>query len=225
MSYRFDSASGSVKSVSVASGNARVMCRRADGSLVLVRIYRSLAEALAQCSLLIESHLTKLRAGRKAVLTNPQRPREIYVERWIGSVEQGAWVAVQAGDFNGQVYGRKSTDGKIALCAPRVRFEFLDQPPRIQRAADSSASVESASPTIETPELSSGAHVACLLTGRTKKGGWFAKLAVGEASGPITNAGQMPSSLEVGQSVLLRLNGINSAGRFASFQWVSQPAR
>ncbi len=234
MSFSFDSANGSVKSVAVATGSARAMCRQADGSLVLVRICRSLAEALAECSLLIETHLVKLKTNRKAVLSDPQRPREVYVERWIGSVEQGAWVPAQSGDFNGQVYGRKMADGKIALCTPSVRFEFLDQPPRVHRESKNSLGLQSAgagnaksaiaTSTIAVPDLAKGTQVKCELTGRTKKGGWFAKLISDEASGPITNAAKMPTNLEIGQVVLLRLNGINKEAKFPSFQWIEQPA-
>lgn len=234
MSYSFDSANGSVKSGAATLGSARVMCRQADGSLVLVRICRSLAGALAECSLLIDAHLVKLKTDRKAVLSDPQRPREVYVERWIGSVDQGAWVPAQSGDFNGPIYGRKIADGKVALCMPRVRFEFLDQPPRVycevknshglKSAGAGNAMSTTATSTIAAPDLTKGAQVICLLTGRTKKGGWFAKLVTGDASGPVTNGDQMPSSLKIGQQVLLRLNGINGEGKYASFQWIAQPA-
>jgi len=266
MAHSFTSPNGSVSVLVV--DRARLMCRCADGSVQLLRVYHSLSETLAACNLLIEAHLLKLRTQRAAVLADPQRPRIIYVERWVGTATHGDWVTVLPGDFRRQVYGRWNAEKNcLELVVPRVRCEFFDHAPRVQRGANSAAkpssnagringsarSIATKAPIAPAPVrgadvampqvpagvklrksaahntandqdidlalLTTGDLVNCVLSGRTRKNGWFARLMCGAASGPISNASRMPEGLEVGQSVQLRLNGINIAKQFASFRW------
>lgn len=213
-----------------SNGSARILCRRANGVVELLKVYSGLAEALAECNLLIDRHLHRLRSNRQTVIADSSRPREIYVERWLGSDTQGAWIEVQSGDFSGQVYGRLNPQGELELVTPRVRFVFLDQVPRSLRngqkdrsdLSDSAVdgSIQDHANTQEPSTLHRGVNVTGILTGRTRKNGWFAKLTCGLASGPITNSDQVPADSEVGQIVTLRLNGFNLEKGFASFRWV-----
>lgn len=211
-------------------GSARIMCRQADGAVALVRVCQSLAEALAESNLLIDRHLVRLKTNRQLDVANPARPREIYVERWVGTETSGHWAEVQRGDFTGLVYGRMNAEYKLELITPRLRFEFLDQAPRLNRGkndevhafVDYHGAAPAKGMAIDGSTLHKAAYVVCILTGRTKKNGWFARLEYGSASGPITNADQMPAEFEVGHSVTLRLNGINLDKQFASFRWEGQ---
>jgi hypothetical protein len=72
---------------------------------------------------------------------------------------------------------------------------------------------------LDAAALATAVLARCILSGRMKKGGWFAKLTDGSASGTITDASQMPHGLEVGQQLVLKINGINLDKRFASFIW------
>lgn len=211
------------------TGLARIMCRQADNVVVLLKVTRSLTEALAECNLLIDRHLLRLKSSRLAIVADPARPREIYVERWVGTETQGHWLQVQRGDYLGQVYGRLTQEGKLELVTPRVRFEFFDQVPRPRKDRKTShekalvinqvVSIKGPSWELQCSTLQRGAIVECILTGRTKKNGWFAQLADGSAVGPITNSEQMPAKFAIGQQLFLRLNGFNLEKRLASFRW------
>jgi hypothetical protein len=65
-----------------------------------------------------------------------------------------------------------------------------------------------------------GDKVECvLLDGKTRKGGWRAKLLKCGAEGPITNTADVPKSAEPGQMVTLRVGTITHDGKRVQFHW------
>ncbi len=194
------------------SNRFRILCRRADGSVSLVKMVRSFSEAVSLAQVVAAKHLNKLRFNRAEILRDSARPREVYLERWEGRLLDGSWefVTTEVGGYT---------------------FEFLDHPPRRHRLRDGDAPAQTAqanqSPAIgaspvegTTDKFVSASIVACeLLAQRTKKGGWFARILQTAASGPITNWQDMPTCAP-GQIVSLKLCGIKHETGFAQFQWV-----
>ena len=65
-----------------------------------------------------------------------------------------------------------------------------------------------------------GEHVECvLLTEKTRKGGWKAKLRQRGPEGPITNSEDMPKSAKPGQVITLRVGAISDDGKRIQFHW------
>ena len=65
-----------------------------------------------------------------------------------------------------------------------------------------------------------GDKVQCvLLGGKTRKGGWKAKLLERGTEGPITNTEDVPESAKVGQIVTLRVGAISQDGKRIQFHW------
>jgi len=64
-----------------------------------------------------------------------------------------------------------------------------------------------------------------LLSEKTRKGGWRAKLVSRELTGPITNTAEVPDSARAGQSVTLIVEAVNRKGDRIQFRWSAQPNR
>lgn len=200
----------------------RIMCRRADDSVGLVRLCSSLALAQKYSRALVDKHLLKLRTQRAEVLADARRPREVTIEKWIGTACEGTW----------ELLDRREG----------YRFEFLDHAPRF---GNRQVSVDGASPAahtgaapadarkaatgavvdpIKNREPRAGDTVACiLLEQRTRKGGRFAKLVGWPASGPI--GGQSKEELSAGETVQLKLCGIKLETGFVQFAWPTVDSR
>lgn len=191
------------------NGRFRILCRRADGSVGLVRLCNRLSEACRIARLLVNRHLTKLRNDSASVLLDSDRPREVYVERWTGILVEGQWAIVD-----------RSEGG--------YRFEFFDRRPRtvksgrlvpegsIGKAADSPANSELNGRVPRAGDIVQGV----LLEKRTRKNGWFARLVDQSASGPVTGVAPSTMHLEPGQQVQLKLCGIKLETGFVQFAWV-----
>jgi hypothetical protein len=178
----------------------RVSCLRANGTVTLVRLCATLSEAERWARAAADYHLAKLRADRATIVAQANRPRFISVEMWN---EELGWesVDVACGGFS---------------------FEFLDRAPRVSIAKKKSPKVTVPMP---TNELRSGVVVDCeLLAQRTRKGGWFARIVNKSISGPITNWSEMPTDLQAGDTVKLRVCGIRPETGFVQLRYES-PSR
>ncbi len=203
-------------SLASVSNRFRIMCRRADGSASLVIILPTLSAAQTVAVASVKKHLLKLKANRETIVRDPLRPRDVYIECWVGSEVHGDWQVVSA------------EEGGYA-------FKFLDQAPRLNHGPFANAKQPSASTDLaasagrSTPDrasvasrdrAASGCIVRCeLLTKRTRKNGWFAKIVGDVVSGPITNSSAMPADCQPGQIVSLKVCGIRRETAFASFAW------
>jgi hypothetical protein len=138
-----------------------------------------------------------MRCDRLSVLLDSSRPREIYVEQWIGTLLEGRWERV---DRNAGGY----------------RFEFFDRPPR--KTGNGTWSDKSAE---NGCGPQAGDYVECvLLEKRTRKNGWFARLVDHSASGPVTGEAPAEMNLMPGQQVQLKLCGIKLETGFVQFAWL-----
>lgn len=80
-------------------GRAFFRCRRkrnwkndcGDGTVGLVRLCGTITVAQKYSRALVDKHLLKLRTQRAVVLANAQRPREVTIEKWIGTASEGSW--------------------------------------------------------------------------------------------------------------------------------------
>jgi hypothetical protein len=188
----------------------RVMCRRANGNVSLVAMFPTLTAAVVHAKLRVDRHLKKLRFDRSFIVSDPSRPSEVYVERWVGSLLEGSWEVVNREDGG-------------------YFFLFLDRAPRSHQNSNGLGNgigngigndVKKQSQTIPG-RVQSGDIVLCeLLAKRTKKGGWFARIVKQSVSGPITNSGDVPSHYQAGHQLRLRLCGIKVETGFAQFAWV-----
>ena len=116
----------------------------------------------------------------------------VRVEEWVGILTEGEWKPVSL--WHGGFLHRFAT----SLGKPNARNG--DQPnPSLPRTGD---------------------KVECvLLTEKTRKGGWKAKLLKGGPEGPITNSADVPNSREPGQTATLRVGAISQDGKRIQFQW------
>lgn len=196
-----------------ATSRYRIMCRHADGSVGLVRLCGRLGDACRLAKSSVDRHLVKLRTDRSSMLLDSQRAREVYIEQWVGTLVDGKWEMLD-----------RSAGG--------YRFEFFDTPLRSSKRADhrwgntKSRSQGSLSDETVSPgrDLRAGDIVECvLLERRTRKNGWFARLAAKPASGPVTGTAPTSSDFQAGQSVHLKLCGLKLETGFAQFAWVVQP--
>ncbi len=65
-------------------------------------------------------------------------------------------------------------------------------------------------------------HVECvLLSGRTRKRGWRARLRKSKLAGPITNTADVPTNARPGQVVKLRIGTLSVDGKQIQFDWVA----
>lgn len=196
----------------------RILCERADGTIGLIRIVGTLAETRGACKELAESHLERLKEQRSKIVVKHDRPRRLYFERWVGAEHCGFWEMVDP------------SKGGFA-------FTFLDRAPKVNGAPGtsrpkaksnscrpSSTSVEKISELIAPSNLGktihSGSIVRCeLLSKRTRKGGWFAKVISHDVCGPITNSQMMPQHLIAGDCVSLRVCGVKVETGFVQLSY------
>lgn len=200
----------------------RIMCRRADGIIGLVRLCGTITLAQKYARALVDKQLLKLRTQRAVVLADARRPREVTIEKWIGTATEGSW----------ELLDRREG----------YYFEFLDHAPRfgnrhvpVDGAPTAAQAPASSAPMRKKPaelavvattnrEPRNGDIVACvLLERRTRKGGRFAKLIGWPASGPI--CGEPKEELPAGQTVQLKLSGIKLATGFAQLAWPAVDSR
>ncbi|MCA9214424.1 MAG: hypothetical protein KDB27_15235 [Planctomycetales bacterium] len=78
----------------VAIYSFRVVVLRADGTLSLFRVEKTLTAAVKVARAACSRHLEKLRANRLMWLTDSRRPRTVYVQAWSGTAVRGTWVDV-----------------------------------------------------------------------------------------------------------------------------------
>ncbi|HMO15111.1 MAG TPA: hypothetical protein PKD64_13425 [Pirellulaceae bacterium] len=211
MSY-FNSINGSATSPA-PHGRYRILCRRANGTVGLVRLCTQRSDACRIARSLVDRHLTKLRLDLASVLADSARPREVYIEQWVGHATDGHWAVV-------------------SQCEGGYRFEFFDRRVRScqpEKSATNGSSVKQAEPSVDAKLVNraprAGDVVQCvLLEKRTRKNGWFAKIVDQPASGPIT--GEVPAELhlEAGRRVHLKICGIKLETSFVQLAWVPQPS-
>lgn len=176
----------------------RILCRRADGSVGLVRFCLRLADASRIAKSLANRHLDKMRSDCLSVLLDNSRPREVYVERWTGTLLDGRWEIVD-----------RSVGG--------YRFEFFDRPPRKPGKGNRADKSEK-----DGRALRAGDVIECvLLEKRTRKNGWFARLVDRSESGPVTGVAPAGKNLEPGLPVMLKLCGIKPDTGFVQFAWAA----
>ncbi|MEQ1828386.1 MAG: hypothetical protein ABL921_20665 [Pirellula sp.] len=195
-----------------ATSRYRILCRRADGSVGLVRLCSRLGDACRLAKSAVDRHLAKLRTDRLSMLMDSRRAREVYIEQWVGTLVEGHWEVLD-----------RSAGG--------YRFEFFDTPVRSGKCANhafgnSQADAQgslSADPASPIRDLRAGDIVECvLLEKRTRKNGWFAKLVGKHASGPVTGTAPVSTDLQAGQTVKLNLCGLKLESGFAQFAWTVQ---
>ena len=116
----------------------------------------------------------------------------VRVEEWVGTLTEGEWAPVSL--WHGGFSHRFAT-------------------PLRKRNARNGDQPNSSLPR-------TGDHVECvLLTEKTRKGGWKAKLRQRGPEGPITNSGDMPKSAKPGQVISLRVGAISDDGKRVQFHW------
>jgi hypothetical protein len=87
---------GPVKiAVKLAGNRFRIMCLNADGSDGLITLCQNLSEARAKARSEVDAHLARLRKERLAVFLQPDRPRQIRVQKWQGDATSGAWQTLE----------------------------------------------------------------------------------------------------------------------------------
>jgi hypothetical protein len=72
--------------------------------------------------------------------------------------------------------------------------------------------------TTDKPQYKAGQSVQCVLIGRTKGGGWKAKIVGTELSGPVTG-GNPPTTVTENQTVSLQIATISADQKSITFRW------
>ena len=174
-------------------------CRRAFARFRVMARHRdgsralvSLAESRAQAVSLAEKHRDWLDNGRKA--------------NRLGLRSQDGIVAIYTEEWIGTL-----TEGRWERLSPRQRGFHWAYVNRITRHESGQRSVRPGT----------GDVVRCvLLTEKTRKGGWRARLLGPDVAGPITNSKEVPDTMEPGRTVLLRIGGISGDGDRIQFHWL-----
>jgi hypothetical protein len=123
--------------------------------------------------------------------------RSVWIEEWDGTAVEGRW-------------RRRSSE----------RDGFFYSFSGRSKGGRSKPSSEAAKPKVPM----SGDEAECaLLSEKTRKGGWRAKLVNNGLSGPITNTGDVPPSAHSGQKVVLVIEAINRDRSRIQFRWVAKP--
>lgn len=191
-----------------ASSRFRVVCHHADGSVGLLTLCQTLSGARTKARREVDQHLARLRSERLAVLLDAKRPTQIRVEQWIGEATSGAWKVVERREGG-------------------YEFTFHDSPPRKfrgknSRESDSVSFRDGHSADLAEKSLApqSGDLVECvLLERRTRRNGWFAKVATLPISGPVTGPAPHGQALEPGMKIVLRVCSCKLSTAAAQFAW------
>lgn len=116
----------------------------------------------------------------------------VHVEEWVGTLTEGAWQRVSLR----QVGFSRGLTTPSARHSSRNGHHCRSSLPR------------------------TGDKVPCvLLSDKTRKGGWRARLVQGRVEGPITNTADVPKWVIPGQTVMLRLGAISQDGTRLQFRW------
>jgi hypothetical protein len=182
---------------SPASREFRIVCRRVNGDVGLVRLCDDLSSAVSAARGIVNKYLLKLRQNAEVERERTDRPRQVWVERWSGS----GWAVVPSaqGGYSFEFWDRVRR-GRRSLVQATAATSSGNGPNR-QSTGQQVVAV--------TTHLQAGQVVRCiLLPQRTRKGGWFAQVESTTLSGPVTNWQQLPVGLEPGQVVSLRVCGV-----------------
>lgn len=63
---------------------------------------------------------------------------------------------------------------------------------------------------------------AMLLARKTRRGGWIASIIGTDLEGPIANSAAVPTNLEPGTVVVLKIAALGSNGQYVHFNWLPQ---
>ena len=156
----------------------------------------SLAETRAQAVRLAEQSLAAVRRHRRELAYRGEKAQD-----QIHAILVEEWIGT-------------ATDGRWQRIAPEAGgfWHRCDGSQRDRRAELNPALPQS------------GEEVAgVLLSEKTRKGGWRAKLVSRELTGPITNTAEVPDLARAGQSVTLIVEAVNRKGDRIQFRWSAQP--
>lgn len=178
-----------VVSQSLSVASFRVMVQRACGAVGLVQVCGTLSAANHVAQRACASHQRWLDSDRQSVLGDPERPRFVFVQAWHGSFVDGQWEVVNENQGG-------------------FRFRFDERPKRsVVAVCDGSRFV-------------SGKAILCvLLSEKTKRGGWKARIVGAPHEGPITNSRDVPTTCEPGAQVTLFLSSLSRSTGQAQFAW------
>ncbi len=187
-------------SLSVSRAFYRVMACDRDGLVTLISLTPTLPDAIT----LAEAFCGEESRRRQQADFQP-RPgdaRTVYLEDWRGGPQQGCW----------EYLGPR--DGGF--------FQRLGEPYRRRPARRPARKTDNLNGRKSLPNA--GDLADCLLLDeQTRKGGWKARLAAGQLSGPIINGKELPETCQGGQMVRLVVAATSSDGKTIQFRWPSNP--
>ena len=165
----------------------RVMLLRANGEIGLVCLCSDRRQAVRVARDVCDNHLQRLALHWQQINRRPDRPKLVFLEVWDGTLTSGRW--------------------RLPWRAP-FRFEFHDRSRGHQPVDDSQSQAV----------LKSGSLARCvLLSQKTRKGGWRAKVVDSSVEGPVTNWQVIPASCTAGDEVVLKVCGISARSGSAQF--------
>lgn len=161
------------------------------GYRVMAR-HRDYNESLVTLAENLRQAANRAKAFCDAIATGSNGIVSVRVEEWVGTLTEGEWRPV--GPWCGGFSHRFVT--QVSKRNPRNSDHHN---PSLQRTGD---------------------KVECvLLSEKTRKGGWRARLLQRGTEGPITNSEDMPKSVEPGHMVMLRVGIISLDGKRIQFHW------